>query len=278
MDRTFLPERYLPHRFSTGPGLRWWLADGSWEPWAAQVDEVVRTRQIPSCGTVLKRAANRLVVRLPRLGGLATGPASVMVKAFPMRRLRQTLFGRYRCYGPAELTQMITARDRGLPVPVVHGYVERRLGGVMVTSTAVMMEDFIATQSVRDVLENPPSLAERDTALNHAREVLLKLYAAGCNHIDLDGKHILLPTESGADARVIDFMYARFHPTPSLNTFCFMVAYFAESVAGLLPEDCLNEWVCSVVRSTGKEPEGLLRVVAGYRGPRLSRRARLALE
>ncbi len=277
MERPFLPERYLPYRLSTGPGVRWWLADESWQPWAADVDEMVRACRIPPHGTVLKRAANRLVVRLPRLDGLAAGPASVVVKAFPMRRVRQALLGRYRRYGPMELVQMATARERGLPVPMVHGYVERRLGGLAVTNTALIMEDLAPARSVRDALEKPASSAERDAALACAHTALLQLHAAGCNHIDLDGKHILLPTGARPEAQIIDFMYARFDPAPSLNSFCFMVAYFADSVASLLPEDVLGEWLCRVVLATGADPEGLLRAVAGYRGRRLSRQARLAL-
>lgn len=242
MDHDFLPERHLPYRVTTGPGVRWWLADEAWEPWAASADDMVRTRRVPPQSTLLKQGPNRLIVRLPRPEGLTEGPASAVVKAFPMQRVRQALFRRYRRYGPTELANMEMARERGLPVPLVHGYAERRLCGLMVTNTAVMMEDLSATRSVRDVLASPTSPAERDAALVQARSLLLKLYAAGCNHIDLNSGNILLPVDGRSEARIIDFMYTRFHPAPSLNTFCFMVAYFADSVASLLAEDTLGAW------------------------------------
>ncbi|MBT3287839.1 MAG: hypothetical protein HN380_10885 [Victivallales bacterium] len=197
-----------------------------------------------------------------------------------MQHTRQVLLGRYRRYGPAELEHLLLARKKGVPVPQVYGYAEKRLAGLMVTNTAVMMEDFSGAETLGGVLASQPTLKEEEAALAVAGSLLLRLHAAGCNHIDLNAGNIFLPTESLPEGGVIDLMYACFHPIPSLNTLCFMVGYLANSMAFHIPADRIDHWIAEVIAASegANRQAHWLDVVSAFRGRRLSRHERLALD
>ena len=198
---------------------------------------------------------------------------------FPTGHARLALFGRHRRYGPTELAHLELARQRDVPVPEVFGYAERRLWGLMVPNTAVMMEDLGDRRSVGDVLRGTSTDTEVTAALATAADLILRLHAAGCNHIDLNSGNLLLSRAGEDRGRVIDLMYARFHPAPSLNILCFMVAYFAGSVASVLPAARLEAWIAEVLSRSGAATElgQWRRLATNPQECRMSRRDRLAL-
>jgi tRNA A-37 threonylcarbamoyl transferase component Bud32 len=174
---------------------------------------------------------------------------------------------------------MLMAKERGLPVPTVYGYAEKRHHSLMVTDTAVMMEDFPSARTMRSVLTETPSPDQRGRALAICGELVLQLYRAGCNHIDLSMGNIMLPVEDHEHGRLIDFMYATFLPSPSINVLCYMTAYLANSLTNFLPESVVRAWVESVLEQADGQgvANELRRTVATYRGCHLSRRERLML-
>ena len=266
----------------TAPGIRWWLADEAWVPWAEEMTAVIRSFRPSADCTALRggRGGPRLVVRTPRPASAGVGPESAIFKAFRLRRIGYALFGASRGFARAEVTNLFMASDRGLPVPRAYGYCERRICGVWVAATGLLMEDFRDTETVSAVLRDRGTPENVAWAMSAASELIVALYRAGCNHIDIHGDNMILPREGGAGNKIIDLTSARFHEHPSPDLLRFMVAYFAGSIARYIDAAFLEQWIegilvdCGAGSSLGSWGE----LVTRTRRKRPSRRERFAVE
>ncbi|MBT3379580.1 MAG: hypothetical protein HN742_22300 [Lentisphaerae bacterium] len=249
-------------------GTRWLLQSEAWRPMAEGVSRHIAG--VPSGLTVtqLKLEKNRDIFRC------STTDRTCVAKTFPMKSLKQRL-SRYRRYGPLEAANLIEARRRGINAPEVHGF-GWRSRGPLIYRTIVLMEDLGSHVTLSSLVGGADSTTPRGSLLETIADLLLDLYRAGCNHIDLNPNNILISPEDG-DVRVIDFMYASYLAGPSTTVLAFHVAYLSDGLARCgLPEGDITEWAQRLLAGAGCSQD-LWPLYSTFRQQRLSREERLRL-
>lgn len=78
--------------------------------------------------------------------------------------------------------------------------------------------------------------------LNKVGKLLLKMYYAGCNHIDTHAWAFLIHNNNEQKDKVIDFQFAVFHDRPKPNILSSHLSYFVRSIDTYLPPALLDEW------------------------------------
>jgi len=270
-------KKNLKLRYSPSPDAAWLLAG---DEFCQAADAAVSCIRNPaeSCNlSLLKDSNNRFIFRL-KVNSAGPDISSVIVKSFPMKRLKQRLY-QYRCYGAREAANLLKADSRGIPVPRVYGCGQiGRLG--LIDSTVVMMEDLNQYRSIYELLSSA-DLEDSGKAelLRRAGRLFLKLYEGGCNHIDISGQSVWL-SEADDDDRLIDFHYAAFHSQPSLMVLMFNMAYFGDSVGNLVFSEALLEpWAREVLAELSvTDTERWIEVYQQFKSKRLSRKQRLAIK
>ena len=207
-------------------GSRWWLAEAAWREQAeAAARWIAEPERLPA-DALLKTATRRLVFTID---GIEAGTGAV-VKAFPLEGFRTRL--KQQKYAPSEAANLAEAARRGVPVPALYGWGERRRAG-LVRWNAVLMEriggaTFADLALARGAVSGAPEAGGSGAAtdwLNRSARLLAAVYSAGCNHIDLKPETLYFG-ESAARDRIIDFQYCTFG-SPSLTTFMAQLGYFA---------------------------------------------------
>lgn len=228
-------ERGLPVSFQADSAC-WRIVDESWRPSVAQATRRITGREQIPTAEMLKRGPRRLVfwqeTALP-------DHRTVIMKAFPLDTLRHRW--RHRKYGRAEATNLIIARERGLPVPRVFAFGWQRQWG-LVAWNALLME-FMNGRPMREHLSTADASAQREL-LWRVLPLFRRIYETGCNHIDL-GPHAILIGESPAADCLIDFQYCRFLEQPVPETFAAQAGYFGWCLTthwNLVPRGMVTEW------------------------------------
>lgn len=224
---------------------------------------------------LLKRDRNRYIFRI-KTDFTSTGITSVVVKSFPLKGLKNHLY-RYRRYGPAEASNLLKARSRTIPVPLVYGYGHIRRPGV-IDSTIVVMEDLNQHSNIgrllSDYVKNNDSCLE---ILRRAGKLLVRLYEGCCNHIDINSNSIMLGRTCKND-RVIDFQYASFHDCPSLNVLAFNIACCSSSVSAYVSEEQLETWAAETFEDVSAgDIDKWVATYKHFMSNRLSRKQRLSI-
>lgn len=274
-SKSIYPE--LPVVVPGNAGFRWFLCGNDFASWAWRAEDFLLGESATDAIEPLKCATNRIVFRIGGIDG-DDSPATVVAKAFPMSTLKQRLY-RYRRYGPMEVGNLLEGARRDLPVPTVWGFgLQRRLG--MVLASVVLMEDIAPRLPVAELLRSSAQKPDRlDRILAIVGDVLLQLYRAGCNHIDLHHHAIWIDETLEGQPKVIDFQYVRYLRRPSLNVFMFMASSFTRLCLEFIPEPTLDAWMEEFLRGAGvKEVGRWLDLCRKYRSLRLSRACRLALK
>jgi tRNA A-37 threonylcarbamoyl transferase component Bud32 len=266
----------LNQRYSSSHNAAWLLVS---DEFCQAADAAVSCIRNPaeSCNlSLLKDSNNRFIFRL-KVNSAGPDISSVIVKSFPMKRLKQRLY-QYRRYGEREAANLLKAASRGIPVPRVYGY--GQIGRFsLIDSTVVMMEDLNRHQSICDLISSVDlNDSGKIELLKRAGRLLVRLYEVGCNHIDISAQSVWL---SGADDddRLIDFHYAAFHSQPSLTVLMFNMAYFVNSVNNLVSEVLLEPWVREVLTELSvTDTECWIELYRQFKSKRLSRKQRLAIK
>ncbi len=136
------------HGNELGDGLVLWTKQGL-AP-SSMLDQVLRDPGArPDRVAVLKKARRRHVLRV----ALDDPPFSLIVKAFPLDLAARI---HYTKYAPTEVRNYEKARTRGLPIPTLLGYFERRRAG-LVALTGLLVEDLRGWTSLHELLERKPA-------------------------------------------------------------------------------------------------------------------------
>jgi len=169
-----------------------------------------------------KREKRRLIFRTSISRG------DVAVKALPLNHFKARL--RYRRYAYAEAIHLLEAAQRGLPVPEVLAYGEKRKWGLVSWNAVVMT--FLPHEPMRDRLLAGASPEEIQHLLDRAGQLLIKLYHCGCNHIDFGPHAVMLHPEDPDQDHTLDLQYCRFDSGELRpETLAAVAGYFAWSVS-----------------------------------------------
>ena len=266
----------LAFRYSSSRNAAWLLAGDEFCQAADAAVSCIRNPEESRSVSLLKDSSNRFIFRL-KVNSAELDISSVIVKSFPMKRLKQRLY-QYRRYGPREAANLLRAAGRSIPVPGVYGCGQIGRFG-LVESTAVMMEDLNRHRSICELLSSADLKdSGKIELLRRAGQLFLRLYEGGCNHIDISGQSVWL-SKTDDDDRLIDFQYTAFHTQPSLMVLMFNMAYFSNSVAGLVSETLFEPWVRKVLEELSvTNTESWIEVYRQFKSKRLSRKQRLAIK
>ena len=238
-----LMDSHLPLSCREGD-YRWHCRD---EEDKDELDLVCRAFNSPDDAPVdfahmLKKQRGRRVMRVYSSEG------SRILKGFNFGGSLGKQLYRHRLYALDEALGLMLAADRGVSVPKVLSYGEHK-AGLRRLSSIVVMEDVVDAFHPGGVFRGDQShgLTVEDV-LERLRPLMLQLYEAGCNHIDVHGTSFLLHNLDAKQDKVIDFQFAVFHPKPSANVLVHQLAHFSKAPYEGLDSELLDEWASSVLR------------------------------
>jgi serine/threonine protein kinase len=260
-------DAYLPIHREVGDRA-WQWKDDTLANLAEPIGKTLNAPDSIAAGDILKQDTNRFIIRhhtdMP-------SPSSVVVKTFPMAKLKQRLW-RYKRYGPTETANLIEALKRGLPVPELFGCFSQRRAG-MTLSTGLVIEDFVGARSVLDELSSNPFTSEISAALC---QLLVKLHNCGCNHIDLNLNNIFLG-ETG-ELKLIDFMYVAYHDCGSTRILAFQTAYVINGLTRCgASDEQVEGLIDALVDELALTRSEFATIVQSFQGRKLPRKERLEL-
>ncbi len=236
-------EKHLP-AYQTFDGEHWHLRQGSKTNLAREISSIFQKPDLADTEGVecIKIKPRRRIFRVSSSEGI------VVVKGFFFHGSLGRQWYRHCFYALDEAINLLIARERGLPVPDVVAYGEKRSLGRRLFNVAVIENVAHAvhpTQIFRGEVQTRISVQD---ALSRVASMLEMIYNAGCNHIDMHGTSFLLNEETATKDKIIDFQFAVFHPTPSVPIFCHQLAHFIRASRKDLPEDMLDDWAAAVLR------------------------------
>ncbi|MBQ11642.1 MAG: lipopolysaccharide core heptose(I) kinase RfaP [Planctomyces sp.] len=213
--------------------------------------------------TVLKSGCRRSVFSL-ELDGEA-----VVVKSFPLGRTRKRL--RWKRYALAEWTNNFRARERGISTPECYGvFVTRRVG--LVVNCGVVMQDLSGWRKLQLRTSDPDEL-------RRAIPVLVELFRAGVNHIDISPENILIDPTTGNHV-IIDWQYCSFHEPENDVQLVLQAAHFLKGAGLEVGTNGWIDWVRLLHRASGvnKPLETLWQAIAKVQPLKIRISDRIELE
>lgn len=236
-----LPESRKPY------GSSWYAAQGVGEEDLLVLNHLMGEKDVfGNAGIdVLRQQGQRRILRLHRDAG------NWVMKGFPFYGSVSRQLYRHCFFAFDEAAGLILAAERGVSVPAVLAYGEGRKVGRRLWNAVVMhsIENaFHPTEVFRREVDC--GLSVEDT-LQRVIPMMLQIYHAGCNHIDLHGTSFLLSRDGADFDRVIDLQYAVFYDSPSTRIFCHQIAHFMRASYGDVNEQILVSWAEDVLEEAG---------------------------
>jgi len=191
--------RTFPIVESDGRRLKWWFRD----------EQVSQTRQVfldailnPKAVSpdwrmhAHRRTERKVVLRIEAVNG----GTNFFCKGFLLNTFSRRLRA-FRC-GLDEAANFIRARQHGIAAPRVLGYGQMRDDLGLVRMNMVILEDLEYCVTISQLMQ---SAAEYDRAalFHKTTSLFADLYHAGCNHIDINSRAIMLNPKD-ADSRLLD--------------------------------------------------------------------------
>jgi lipopolysaccharide kinase (Kdo/WaaP) family protein len=205
-----LAER-LPVRHVSPCGTRWLLSGPDERAsadqaarWSAEPEEQLRPR-----GVLLKERRYRRMFRVNLPGG-----RDLLCKIHRYTTWRRAL--QHRSRGWSEATNLLLAQRRDVPVPHLFGYCEWRRWG-LTRRSGILMERLADHATADALLRGIADPEQRRALLRRVTPLVVALYRAGSNHIDLSMANIMIHRSDPAADRLIDFQDNPFLPSPSLE-------------------------------------------------------------
>ncbi len=238
------------------PRSRWWLRDEGIVPMVRCVFESMvgvasgSFSQMPSNIRILKHN-DRKHVWLVEQESASCSPC--VAKLFFLKRLRNRL--KYYKYALDEAAGLLTASSRGLNTPRVYGYGHIYGSFGLVQAGVVLMKALSGYATIESLMQNERlDESARAGVMRQAIPLIVRLYHAGCNHIDLNCGAIMVPDniETGkggsremdsCQAYILDMQHARFHDAPSREILMFEAAYFARACTPWVGRDVIMDWL-----------------------------------
>lgn len=155
---------------------------------------------------------------------------------------------RHRLYALDEALGLMLAAERGVSVPNVLSYGEHKQG-IRTMASLVVMEDvsdsFHPVEVFRGDRSHGLTVSE---ALQRVTPLVIQLYHAGCNHVDVHGTAFLLHKHDAQKDKVIDFQFAVFHSRPSAFILAHQLSHFTKASRKDVDAALLDDWASSVLR------------------------------
>ncbi|MBN2130796.1 MAG: hypothetical protein JW741_14940 [Sedimentisphaerales bacterium] len=188
--------------------------------------------------TVYKWTERRLVFRFCAHG---EGDRTLVAKGFLLRNPRDRVKS-YR-YGLEEAANLLMAAQRGISVPTLYGLGIQYGTFRLPTANFLLFECLSEYELVGDLLRkaqgNP---TECRAILMRTVPTFVSLYQAGCNHIDIHTKTIMMHRDVERPPKILDFHYARFSDRASLEVLAFEAGFFSGACSEVLHHDMIEEW------------------------------------
>jgi len=260
----------LTHTHRDRFGTTWHLADPRWAAAAESVSRVARAdgeaMPLGDVQVLCERGRRRVL----RVATHESGHATVVAKVFTLssfhRRVLHQAMG-YNRYALGEATNLMTAAQRGLPVPRVYGYGRAQGRWRLIQTDFLLIEDLASCVPVGQLLDrhaaDPGLCAE---IMDRTIPVFVGLFRTGCNHIDVNPDAILVEGNDITKAFVLDFEHAVFSPTPRMEILSFEAAYFARGCQRWVDKDMIDRWFTRLVEAIGvTDPGGVKRLTDRFR-------------
>ncbi len=211
------------------PCSSWWLLEDRLESCIADVVPLIQDASLIAEQNILKQGTRRLIFRH------STNDTCFLIKAFPLDTLRSRL--QYRKYAYNETVNLITAQERGIPVPKLYGYGYLKRGPLVVWNA--VCQEFVDMPNMEMLLNTQSNVKQRYGLVKRSLPLFKCLYETGCNHIDFKPGSILLG--QGGIGIIIDFQYVSYLTKPSPVVLAAQAGYFAWDV-------CIkNKWIEKVI-------------------------------
>ena len=229
--------------------VKWWLKDESVTPVAQSVATAIMeitNQTVPSNTEIIKSSERKSVFRMEH----PQHPAqSFIAKVFLLNRFEHRL--KYYKYGLDETANLIRAKARGINSPEVYGYghIYDMLGLVKVS--IIILEDLRHLSPI-GVLMRAKSEDERSRVFMRTVPLFVRLYEAGCNHIDVNSGAVML-SDRDLDSKVflLDFQHAKFYDRPSSEILMFEAGRFAKSCRNWVSDETIGDWLADLFAAIG---------------------------
>ena len=265
----------LTHTHRDRFGATWHLADSRWAAVAESVSRVARAAgQAMPLGDV-QVLCERGRRRVLRMATHESEHATVVAKLFTLSSFHRRVLYRamgYNRYALGEATNLMTAAQRGLPVPRVYGYGHAQGRWCLIQTDFLLIEDLASCASVGQLLDR--HAADRGLCaeiIDRTIPIFVGLFRAGCNHIDVNPDAILFECHDVTKAFVLDLEHAVFRPTPRMEILSFEAAYFARGCQRWVDRDMIDRWFARLVEAIGVTDPGGVQMLTDRFGHYLSR-------
>lgn len=244
-----LLEKHLPVTMQNGD-YHWWCRDEQQLQHLSHVIDAFENPALPKSADkidAIKVKKNRRILRL------RDAEHSMIIKGFDFSDSIGKQLYRHRLYALDEALGLLLANERGISVPAVLAYGEKR-NGLRTLASIVVMEDIQDSFHPVDIFRGDTSHdLTIQNALNRITPLFLQVFHAGCNHIDLHGTSFLFHRSDNKQDKVIDFQFSVFHAQPSANILVHQLAHFYTASIKDIDAHWLNDWALSVL--TAAQPE-----------------------
>jgi tRNA A-37 threonylcarbamoyl transferase component Bud32 len=201
---------------------------------------------------------------------VTVGNRSVLVKSFPFQKINESL--RWKRYAPTEVANNFRAARRGISTPECYGlFVKKRFG--LVKNCGVVMENLMGWSELQE-------LADRDQSeLFRAIPVLIELYNAGVNHIDVSPTNLMFDSD-GERYCIIDWQYCSFHEARNDMQLVLQGAHFLKYANLEVGTSFWLEWITELHRQseTSLPLQEFQRAIEGVQPVRIPIMNRLQLD
>ncbi len=235
----------LPYNTSINNSF-WALKNCTWEQHAEHISDTFTHHKPIQDDALLKENQTRKIFTLSS----KTETPTVVIKGFYLDRWKKSL--KHKKYAFNECYNLIKAHKRGIHSPLVYGLGYGIKKG-RIEWTAALIEYF-PFNSMRDSFIQNPSEEQVWQLLMRSIPSFKKLHFAGCNHADFGPHAIMLSPHGNEYDPIIDFQYASFLPTPSINNTAFLLGYFGWSIGtnrNWVNTSMRNEWYKHVLKNIG---------------------------
>ena len=232
---------------------KWWLKNQSFVDLAKKIGYYVKQLsndedEVISDIEILKRAEKKIVLRIfhNNTEKSSHDERSFIVKIFFLKQLSHKL--KYCRYGLDEAVNLITAKKRGIKSSAVFGYANLYDRCRLVNASIILMEDLCHLKPIGDMMKNS-SDEQRGKLFMSTIPLIISLYKANCNHIDVNAGAVMLSgCEPDNDIALIDFQHAKFYETRRTEILAYECAYFAGCCKQWVRDSAVYDWFDQILR------------------------------
>ncbi len=236
-------------KYSDSQRAKWWLKNESLIPVAKSILSDIDKCYESASGhnvDVIKKEDNRLVFRIK---SSSSTEISFVAKVFPLLCLRHRLkYHRMKYkhsrFAFGEAVSLLIAAERGLNVPKVYGYGCIYGSSGLIKMSVLILEDLVHHTTIGELLKlysgNEKKCVE---IMNRVIPIFITLYKAACNYINVNLGSIMLGDEdSRQNDFILDFEYATFYDSSSLELLMFESANLIKYCRAFVTNKTINEW------------------------------------